>query len=566
MTYWQKLASQLGESDPHPWEQMYADTIALTDPQMVENLSKKGDLDAFVKVKVSEALDSYQRYLDDDMDPQMAKELALEELMPSDDDDASEEEIEDGMEDDMNAVMGYLLKGDEGEEEYDDEDMAPMDFEDEEDMAPPKRMALQVGSVINKNGQQYRLNENHRWTKVERGGQSAPQTARPQQQQQQPQKPQQPQPQRPVKPNAAPKPQNKAPQAPAAPMQPKPQASPQASQSVFQGQHNPQVESDPNHDGVADRARVGVPAFDVPPPPRKIPRIPGLSGLAAKAENAFASKFESDPDDLTDRAVVMFTALAETKGQPPTFETDACKLLCDHWNSTTLDGDLARRSKNRATLNTALHQTANAICKRAFMKHMDTMEEGQEILVTVGGCGAGKGYGLEKDEATGQPRVPVAYNLAQRANAVWDSAGDQNATENPWILQEARKRGLRVSYVFVHADPKVSWADPKRGVVQRATKPENGRMVDALVFADSYAMGAKNHHAFSEKHRHDPDVTFMFLKNGNPPEVLNEMPKEALAVDRRELAKFAVDTIKQRTDLPEHVLSGALAGTEIWKD
>jgi hypothetical protein len=115
-TYWQKLASQLGESDPHPWEQMYADTIALTDPQMVENLSKKGDLDAFVKVKVSEALDSYQRYLDDDMDPQMAKELALEELMPSDDDDASEEEIEDGMEDQMNDLMGYLLKGDDEDE------------------------------------------------------------------------------------------------------------------------------------------------------------------------------------------------------------------------------------------------------------------------------------------------------------------------------------------------------------------------------------------------------------------------------------------------------------------
>ena len=545
MSYWQKLASKLGESDPHPWEQMYADTITLTDPQMTENLTKKGEFEAFVKVKVSEAVDSYQRYLDDDMDPQTAKELALEELLPSDDsDDVSDEDVDEGMEDQMDATMRYLTRDME-----DDEDMKPVDWEDDEE-DKPKRMALQVGTTINKNGQQYRLNDNHRWTRVEQGGQSpAPQTAQPQRPQQQQPKLQQPANASPKPQVASPKPQIASPKAPSASPQ-------QASPSVFQGQHNPRVESDPNHDGVTDRARVGVPAFDVPPPPRKIPRIPGLSGRAKRCEEAFASKFEQDADDLTDRAIILFTGMVDSG--PATFETDACKKLSDYWQSASLEQDLERRSANRATLNTALHQTANAICKRAFVKHLDTLPEGSEILVTVGGCGAGKGYALKN--------VPQALELKNRAAVVWDSAGDQNACENPWILQEARKRGLKVNYVFVHADPKTQWADPGRGVVKRAQDPNDGRMVDAMVFADSYAIGAKNHHAFAEKHKNDADVKCVYLMNGAQPKLLDTMPPEALNVDRRELAKFAVDYVNSTPSIPEHIRQGALGGTKIWQD
>jgi hypothetical protein len=192
------------------------------------------------------------------------------------------------------------------------------------------------------------------------------------------------------------------------------------------------------------------------------------------------------------------------------------------------------------------------------VKHLDSLPEGSEILVTVGGCGAGKGYALEK--------VPQAVEMKGRAAVVWDSAGDQNATENPWILQEARKRKLKVNYVFVAADPKVQWADPGRGVVKRAQDPNDGRMVDAMVFADSYAIGAKNHHAFAQKHQHDPDVRCVYLQNGAQPKLLSEMPKEMLEVDRRELAKFAVDYVNSNPEIPDHIREGALGGQKIWKD
>lgn len=253
MSYWQKLASKLGESDTHPWEEMYADTIALTDPQMTENLTKKGDFEAFVKVKVSEALESYQRYLDQDMEPQIAKELALEELLPSDDsDDVTDEEVEEGMEDQMNDLMGYLLKDTEDDEEMDDDEELKVEWDDEKEKEEePKRMSLQVGSVINRGGKQYRLNENHRWTRVEQGGQAAPRTAQPQQPQR-PRQPQQPQPQskqprqarpQPAKPSA-PKtaPQAAQPQSPTpqpAPTAPVPQAGPKPI-PVSKGAINPE--------------------------------------------------------------------------------------------------------------------------------------------------------------------------------------------------------------------------------------------------------------------------------------------------------------------------------------
>ena len=338
---------------------------------------------------------------------------------------------------------------------------------------------------------------------------------------------------------------------PSQPSQPqrKPKASPKLVKSG--------VEDDLNHDGVADQARVGVPAFEVPPPPKEIRRLPNLTGKAKAAESHFADEFEQDPDGMAEKAHILFTASLK-EGDAPVFETDACKKLSPYWQSTDLEQNLDKRSKNRATLNTALHQTANAICKKAFLHHLDTMERGQEILVTVGGCGAGKGFALKN--------VPQALELKNRANVVWDSAGDQNATENPWILQEARKRGLRVAFVFVHSDPKVSWADPGRGVVKRAQDQNDGRMVDAKVFADSYALGAKHHAAFIARHGHDPDVTSVILKNGNPPMLLPGMPEEALQYDRQELAQFAIDTINNDPNVPEHIRRGALGGTQIWED
>jgi len=311
--------------------------------------------------------------------------------------------------------------------------------------------------------------------------------------------------------------------------------------------HSTDVTADKNKDGVTDTARVGVPAFDVPPPP-PIPRIPNLDERARAAEESFVSHFESDPEGVASQ----FRALVAKQGDPPTFGTDDAKCLTDVWS----EPDPEKRAENRATLNTALHQCANAIAKRAFLDHLDTLKKGDSIMVTVGGCGAGKGFALKNN--------PDALELKNQSKAIWDSAGDQNATENPWIQAEAEKRGLSVTYVYVHADPKVQWADPNRGVVKRASDPKDGRMVDAKVFADSYAIGAKNHHAFHQANKDNPAAKFVFLDNTGKPKAIPGVPKEALELDSGELASFAEKEV-EKAQAPERVKKGALAGRRIWK-
>ena len=316
------------------------------------------------------------------------------------------------------------------------------------------------------------------------------------------------------------------------------------------GVHNPDVWHDSDGDGVTDAARVGVPAMSVPPPP-PIGRLPNLTPHERDVERAFIDHYEADPDGVAGgfRDVIR---KATPPGEAPVFGTDDAKKIAEPWTHPDPD----TRAENRATLNLALHQTANAIAKRAFLQRLDSLKPGDRVLVTVGGVGAGKGFALAN--------VPEAKALAGNAKVVWDSAGDQNATENPWVQHEAEKRGLKVDYVYVHANPYDQWANPQRGVVQRAANPKDGRMVDAAVFADSYALGAKNFDAFRKIHQGNPNATFTYLDNAHgAPKLLPEMPKTDLHVDRDELRAFAEKTVRER-DVPIRVKFGALAGDRVW--
>jgi hypothetical protein len=315
--------------------------------------------------------------------------------------------------------------------------------------------------------------------------------------------------------------------------------------------YKPDVESDHNGDGVTDAARIGVHAMSVPPPP-PVGKLPNLTPHERQVETEFRDAYHADPDGMARdfRKVIENT---RKEGEAPTFGTDDAKVLHEAW----MHDDISKRAENRATLNNALHQVANAVAKRAFLQELDTLKKGDEIMVTVGGCGAGKGYALKN--------VPEALAMKSRSKVVWDSAGDQNATENPWIQKEAESRGLRVNYVFVHADPYSQWAHPERGVVKRAGDPSDGRMVDAKVFADSYALGAKNHQAFHDKHKDNPNANFVFLANTGKPSLISGVPKEALGLDRRELARFAIKTVHE-SSAPAHVKRGGTVGERIWAD
>lgn len=312
--------------------------------------------------------------------------------------------------------------------------------------------------------------------------------------------------------------------------------------------YNPNVEEKGEH-GVTKAARVGVDAMTLPPPP-SVGKLPNLTPIEREVETNFREAFENDPDGVADKFRDLVTASTKP-GEPKTFGTDDAKALTDVWSHEDQD----QRAENRASLNAPLHQTANAIAKRAFVRELNDLKPGDEILVTVGGCGAGKGYALKN--------VPEALAMKQSSKIIWDSAGDQNATENPWIQKEAEARGLKVNYVYVHADPYKAWADPERGAIQRAKDPKDGRMVDAKVFADSYALGIKNHAAFYEKFKDSENAKFTFLDNRTKPSLMDMIPDEGLNIDRHALSKFAVDAV-HKSDAPGRVKRGALIGQRIW--
>jgi hypothetical protein len=323
-------------------------------------------------------------------------------------------------------------------------------------------------------------------------------------------------------------------------------------------EYDPDPAKSTRKDGVADSARVGVPGDEVPPPPARIGRMPNLTEHERQVEDRFASAYEKDPDGMATEYMDMVHA-GKVGDAPNIFNTDDAKVLSPDYNPYGVSRDEALDAKSM--YNVCVHQTANAVAKRAFVQHLDWMmkalpKDQHTVLVTSGGCAGGKGYSIAN--------VDQAKSLAGKAGAIWDAAGEQNATENPWVLQECKKRGIRPAFMFVNADPKETWENPERGVVERAGK--KGRMIASNLFADSYALGAQNFHKFMEAHKGEAD--FMVLDNSSgKPRLVDAVPKEALALKSEDVRKRAESVLEERaSNLKPAVLRGGLIGKRIWKE
>lgn len=319
-------------------------------------------------------------------------------------------------------------------------------------------------------------------------------------------------------------------------------------------------------DKPEEAARVGVGGKEIPPPP-KLPRLKNLRPDEAEIEARFTDMVESDPDGAAEE----FLALAAKNKY--VFETDAGKELLPEWSRPDLPPDKRgepvnpERARFRGKYNAVLHQAANAIVKRAFLKRLDEIakmpEDKRRILVTSGGVAAGKGT-----------VVNARPDLVESMAATWDAAGEQNATENEWVLEECKKRDIRPTFVFVVTDPIARWP----GVINRAKGI--GRMVDAQLFADSYAIGAKNFDTFYRQHKDGGEVDFILgkstlkdkskLKEGEDPvqvDSLEEIPEEALNLDPHEVYEAAMAYTNEHKDsLPDYIYDGATFGTRAWKD
>lgn len=316
-------------------------------------------------------------------------------------------------------------------------------------------------------------------------------------------------------------------------------------------------------------SRVGVGPHEVPPPPSKIHQLPNLNPDERRVETSIRERFEANPDGEADRYIQAMESGVFGPNKTNVFGTDEAKLIMPELAGHP---DPAERKKAQALYNTAAHQTANATTKRAFMRYLDKVAklppERRNVLVTAGGCAAGKGFAIGK--------VPHVLESQKLAGAVWDSAGEQNSNELPWIADECAKRGIGVHAVYVHANAEEVW---DRALSRAAGE---GRMVDARVFSDSHTHGARNFQKFAQSYGANPNVSISYIDNGRPakdgidpktgqpakiPDIqpMNGIPPEALQRDPDQLYHSILQRT-ERTDAPAHVKQAALAGTRIWPE
>lgn len=177
---------------------------------------------------------------------------------------------------------------------------------------------------------------------------------------------------------------------------------------------------------------------------------------------------------------------------------------------------------------------------------------------------SGKGSSLSRAADPESPYHGMIPHAGQ-VGVVWDAAGEQNGTENQWILQEARKLGIKPIFAYTWADPKDTWDHPERGVVRRAIR--KGRMVDAKLWAESHAEGPRNFNEFHERHKDDSDAQFVVIDNRKKgaPVAIQRLPQEALSYDADELHRHALTVLEERKgELDPNLVKAGTAGVGIW--
>lgn len=312
-----------------------------------------------------------------------------------------------------------------------------------------------------------------------------------------------------------------------------------------------EVTADSDGDGITDAARVGVPGDLVPD---TIPRLPGLTAKERQAEERFATTYEKNPAAMALRLRARMLD-GEISDGPHIFATDEAKRMSEDFNPPDANKKALKHARGR--FNIAVHQTANALTKKAFTQHLDEAigadpENEHLVVCTMGGCGAGKGRSIKG--------VPEVQDKVDAAVAVWDSAGEQNGTELPWLAETCKQKNCKLAVLYVDRDAEDAWQDR---VISRAE--QNGRMVDARLFAESYALGAKNMQAFAAAHADDPQVEIMYLDgNSQIPKLKASMSPQSSSLDHEQLFHDCAEHLLNVDTKKRVVHAGYEVGARIW--
>lgn len=322
--------------------------------------------------------------------------------------------------------------------------------------------------------------------------------------------------------------------------------------------------------GMTKAAIVGVAGSEIP---EKVPRLEGLDENQQAIESQFAELWEDR--NKRERAISILREKFRNSDGSMTIETDAVKELDSRWGSKERIKELQEKRKNKTISdaeykelrqylefqqqnNTVLHQTANALAKETLRREIESRKaNGEEVnlMVTSGGCAVGKGFGLEPNgrkairDNTSDKSLVSDYERRTTPNRnmiIWDSAGDQNATELPWV---ASQNVDHVTFVHTVGNGAKNASNTKSGLVQRAV--DKGRMVDANVFSQSYWIGNYNFQVFYDNNSSNPKFSFFKVENpgkGNGPTKLID-PNSTSSFDKSYLsANQAIQLIEKNLD------------------
>ena len=110
MSYWKETASKIKETPNQEWMDFLLDSLERSQPEKLKELQKDGDLQAYLKVRVSSAMEDYQTFQDGGMSPNEAYEMAMEQLLLSTDPESQETPEEWETEGAMADVEGQTLQ------------------------------------------------------------------------------------------------------------------------------------------------------------------------------------------------------------------------------------------------------------------------------------------------------------------------------------------------------------------------------------------------------------------------------------------------------------------------
>ncbi len=321
--------------------------------------------------------------------------------------------------------------------------------------------------------------------------------------------------------------------------------------------------------------------------PFVVHQIPNLNPTERIIEKEFASAFQAHPRRMVREFIKMVR-----RGGGNVIEPDNAKLLCPRFARPDLMAQIAESQaqiqslnglgtavaaaeierleltiakakteikRSRAESNIPTHMTATAIARLTLVQMLEDLANDKSIpadqktlLITGGGCAAGKGTSLTKAGEL----VPAV----KTASLVYDTDGETSGVFNEFVLAECRKHGIKPTFLYVHADPVQAWDR----VYSRADQV--GRMVSEEPFLDSHVDSPRNFNEFFLRHRRDKDVTFVIIDNskGGAPELVNELPASALRYNRDELRHV----IRQKTDtanVDPHAQKIAQRSRRIWE-